>query len=326
MTARPGDVTVEDDEFRRQFDAVLAAVCRQVSIPVRGAELLRLNSNAVFALPSAGLVVRISTNLAAPDRITASLKVTAWLAEHGFPCTAPAPVTGQPFTIYGKVASVWQYVPETAGPPASAGDLARLLRDLHSRPLPPSPPGTLTDPLANVATALKSAPPGAMPSQDRDWLSGRIGELRGKWAELRFPHSVALIHGDAHPGNLIRAPGGTVVLGDWDHVAIGPPEWDLAQVHYTSRRLGYPAREDVEGFGGAYGWDIRDWPGIETLVAIREVSGLSPYVRNTPAQPFARRELALRISTLPAGDHFARWNRPGSATPPETGHTPGSSD
>lgn len=316
---------MEDDEFRRQFDAVLAAVCRQVSVPVRGAELLRLNSNAVFALPSAGLVVRISTNLAALDRITASLKVTAWLADSGFPCTAPAPVTGQPFTIDGKVASVWRYVPETAGSPASASDLARLLRDLHSRPLPPSPPGTLTDPLANVATALKSAPPGAMPSQDRDWLAGQIAELRGKWAQLRFPHSPALIHGDAHPGNLIRAPRGAVVLGDWDHVAIGPPEWDLAQVHYTSRRLGYPAREDVEGFGAAYGWDIRDWPGIETLVAIREVSGLSPYVRNTPAQPFARRELALRISTLQAGDQFARWNRPGSAAPRQAQAHPGPS-
>jgi len=314
---------MEDDEFRRQFDAVLAAVCRKISVPVRGAELLRLNSNAVFALHSAGLVVRISTNLAALDRITASLKVTAWLAESGFPCTAPAPVTGQPFTIDGKVASVWQYVPQTAGPPASAGDLARLLRDLHSRPLPPSPPETLTDPLANVATALKSAPPGAMPSRDRDWLADQIRELRGKWAELRFPHSLALIHGDAHPGNLIRAPRGTVVLGDWDHVAIGPPEWDLAEVHYTSRRLGYPAREDVEGFGAAYGWDIRDWPGMATLVAIREVSGLSPYVRNAPAQPFARRELAMRISTLQAGDHFARWNRPGSAAPGKPGRIPG---
>lgn len=76
-----------------------------------------------------------------------------------------------------------------------------------------------------------------------------------------------------------------------------------------------PAREDVEGFGAAYGWDIRDWPGIAPPVAIREISGLSPYVRNAPAQPFARRDLALRISTLQAEAHFARWNRPGSATP-----------
>jgi hypothetical protein len=41
--------------------------------------------------------------------------------------------------------------------------------------------------------------------------------------------------------------------------------------------------------------------------------GLSPYIRNAPAQPFARRELAMRVATLQAGDHSARWNRPGSA-------------
>lgn len=87
-------------------------------------------------------------------------------------------------------------------------------------------------------------------------------------------------------------------------------EWDLAQVFYTSQRLGYPAREDVEGFGAAYGWDPREWPGLATLVAIREVSGLGTYIRNALAQPFARRELAMRIGTLQASDRSARWNRP----------------
>jgi hypothetical protein len=304
---------VEDDGFRRQFDTVLADVCRQIGVPASGAELLRLHGSAVYALPSAGLVVRISTNLAARARIAASLGVTAWLAEGGFPCTVPAPVAGQPFTIAGKVASVWNYVPEAPGAPGAAADLARLLRDLHSRPLPPSPPEALTDPLDSVSSALRSAPPDAIPGWQRGWLTDRIGELRARWTGLRFPLPPGLVHGDAHPGNLIRGRDGTVVLCDWDHVATGPREWDLAQVFYTSRRLGFPAPDDVEDFAAAYGKDPRDWPGLATVVAIREVSGLSPYIRNAPAQPFARRELALRINTLQAGDHTARWNRPGSA-------------
>ncbi len=304
---------MEGDGFRRQFDAVLADVCHLIGVPPSGAKLLHLHGNAVYALPSARLVVRISTSLDARARITESLKVTAWLAESGFPCTAPAPVTGQPFTIDGKVATVWQYIPEAPSPPPSARDLARILRDLHSRPLPPSPPEALPDPLVSVTAALQSSPPGAIPRPDRDWLANRVTELRRTWAELRFPLTPALVHGDAHPGNLIRAQDGTIVLGDWDHVAIGPPEWDLAQIYYTSRRLGYPAQDDVEGFGAAYGWDPRDWPGLATLVAIREISGLSTYIRNAPAQPFARRELAMRISTLRADDHAARWNRPRSA-------------
>jgi hypothetical protein len=75
---------------------------------------------------------------------------------------------------------------------------------------------------------------------------------------------------------------GTIILGDWDHVAVGPPEWGLAQIYYTRKRLGYPQSEDVDGFGIAYGGDPRDWPGLATLVAIREVSGLSTYIRNAP--------------------------------------------
>jgi aminoglycoside phosphotransferase (APT) family kinase protein len=306
-------VTTQDDGFRRQFDAVLVDVCRQIGVPATGARLLHLHSNAVFALPAVGLVVRIAGNQAALARVTASLKVTAWLAEQGFACTVPAPVPGQPFSIAGKVASIWHYVQQATGLPASASDLARLLRDLHSRPLPPSPPGPFTDPLDGVTTALQSAPPDALPHQQRDWLASQIEKLRSAWAALRFPRPPALIHGDAHPGNLIRAKDGTILLGDWDHVAVGPPEWDLAQIYYTSQRLGYPPSGDVDGFGSAYGWDPRDWPGLATLVAIREVSGLSTYIRNAPAQPFARRELTMRVSTLQAGDHSARWNRPGSA-------------
>jgi aminoglycoside phosphotransferase (APT) family kinase protein len=292
---------------------VLEAVCRTIGVPASGADLLHLHSNAVFALPSAGLAVRVSSDPAALGRITASLRVTARLAASGFPCTAPAPVPGQPFSIAGKVASVWHLVPQEPGPPPSAADLGRLLRDLHSRPLPPSPPGTLADPLDSVTTALHAASPDAIPRRDREWLKDQVDKLRGQWATLCFPRPSALIHGDAHPGNLIRGPGGTALLGDWDHVAIGPPEWDLVQVHYTARRLGYPAPEDVDAFTAAYGWDIRDWPGMETLVAVREVSGLGSYVRNAPGQPFARRELAMRVATLRAGDRFARWNRPGSA-------------
>ena len=301
---------MEDNGFRREFDAVLARVCRQIGVPLSGAQLLHLHGNAVYGFPAAGLVVRISGSQAALARITESLKVTAWLAERGFPCTVPAPAAGQPFAIDGKVASVWQYVPEAADPPASAADLACLLRDLHSRPLPPSPPEAFTDPLDGVTAALESAPADALPREQRDWLAGQVRELRSRWDALRFPHPASLIHGDAHPGNLIRAQNGTVVLGDWDHVAVGPREWDLAQIFYTSQRLGYPPREDVEGFGAAYGWDPRDWPDLATLVAIREVSGLGTYIRNAPTQPFARRELAMRISTLQADDHSARWNRP----------------
>ena len=301
---------MEDNAFRRAFDAVLADVCRRIGVPPSEARLLHLHGNAVFGLPSArpgSPDLRQPGGACPHHRVVEGHRVAG---RERVPCTVPAPVPGQPFAIAGKVASVWQYVREAAAPPSSAADLARLLRDLHSRPLPPSPPEAFTDPLAGVTAALESAPADAMAREQREWLAGQVEELYRRWAELRFPHIASLIHGDAHPGNLIRAQDGTVVLGDWDHVAVGPREWDLAQVFYTSQRLGYPPREDLERFGAVYGWEPRDWPGLATLVAIREVSGLGTYIRNAPAQPFARRELAMRITTLQAGDQSARWNRP----------------
>jgi aminoglycoside phosphotransferase (APT) family kinase protein len=300
-----------DGGLRAEFDAVLAAACDRIRITGTDAQLLHLHSNAIFALPSAGLVVRIATNPAAYDRVAASLKVTGWLAGNGFPCTVPAPVDGQPFVIDGKVVSFWHPVRAVPSPRASAKELASVLRDLHSRPLPPDPPAVLTDPLASVAGAVSEGPDG-LPRGQREWLSARISQLRVCWAELGFPQPPGLIHGDAHPGNLIRTPEGNLVLGDWDHVAVGPRVWDLAQVFYTSRRFGQPARQDLDGFAVAYGWDPRNWPGLANLVAIRELSGLSPYIRNAATQRFAREELGLRLKTLQANDTDAGWNRPGS--------------
>jgi thiamine kinase-like enzyme len=55
---------------------------------------------------------------------------------------------------------------------------------------------------------------------------------------MNFAVPAGLIHGDAHGGNLMRAESGEIILGDWDHVADGPREWDLIQIHYIRRRFG----------------------------------------------------------------------------------------
>jgi aminoglycoside phosphotransferase (APT) family kinase protein len=214
--------------------------------------------------------------------------------------------------IEGKVVSVWDYVPTVSEPPPSARELALILRDLHARPMPPHPPDPLTDPLASIAAAINETAD-AVPGPQSEWLSARITQLRVRWKELSFPHPPCLIHGDAHPRNLMRTPDGKLILGDWDHAAVGPREWDLAQIFYTSQRFGQPIPQELDEFGAAYGWNPRDWPGLPDLVAIREISGLSPYIRSATAKPFSQRELRHRLPILQAGDTQARWNRP----PPE---------
>jgi len=81
-----------------QARAVLDGAAARLGVPVHDARLLRLHSNASFALPSAGLVIRIATNPAALDRVTASIAVTRWLADQGFPRggTCPPPIPPRP--------------------------------------------------------------------------------------------------------------------------------------------------------------------------------------------------------------------------------------
>jgi Ser/Thr protein kinase RdoA (MazF antagonist) len=303
---------VGDNLLYGTVHAILAAIGRRIEVPVQDARLLRLHSNAIFALPSAGLLVRIATNPDALTGVRAAVAVTRWLAARGFPCVVPADIDEQPLVERDRVVSIWRYVPTVPGPPATGSDLGRLLRVLHAEPLPPHPPGQLGDPFGSVANAIQETPQ-AMSDAHRSWLSDRIAELRELWPSIEFPHPQGLIHGDAHPNNLMRTSSGGIILGDWDHVAVGPREWDLVQIHYTRRRFGRPSEEDIEGFTEAYGWDIRGWPGLDTVIAIREITGLSPYIRTAPTKAFARQELAHRLDILQHQDTMARWVPP----PPE---------
>jgi hypothetical protein len=56
--------------------------------------------------------------------------------------------------------------------------------------------------------------------------------------------------------------------------------------------------------------DIRSWPGLDILLAIREITGLSPYIRAARARPFSGQQLACRLRTLQADDKSARWESP----------------
>src|SRR5260370_1439726 len=108
----------------------------------------------------------------------------------------------------------------------------------------------------------------------------------------------------------MRCASGQVILGDWDHVATGPREWDLVQIHYMQRRFGRATDEDISAFTSSYGWDIHNWPGLETLIAVREITGLSAYIRTAPYKPFTREQLAYRLGTLRRVDATARSQSP----------------
>lgn len=296
-------------DLHQRLQDTLAEAADQVGLSTAGAVLLSLHSNAIFHLPHEGITVRIATNPAALPRLTAAVQLTGWLATGGFPCTPPVEHIKQPIVVNDLVVSFWYFQPGVADPSPAIVDLAVLLRDLHNRSCPPVLPPSLDDPLASVADAVAAAPADLLKPY-RAWLGNRITELRRRWQTTAFARPATLIHGDAHANNLLRLPDDRVILGDWDHAAVGPREWDLMQIHYTHRRFARPTAADLDAFATAYGWDIRTWPEFETLIAVRELTGLAPYIRTASVKPAAAQELHHRLTTLYTGQVNAAWHPP----------------
>jgi aminoglycoside phosphotransferase (APT) family kinase protein len=296
-----------EQDLPERFRTILAEIESAHGFSTNDAVLLGRHSNTIIALPTAQLIVRVSGNPDAFDQVNTSVPVTRWLYGRGYPCVAPVNV--QPFVAQGQVISLWRLLDAVDGPPGSGSELGHLLRSLHDQPHPPTTLIELTDPLASVARALLSSSEG-LDQLDRSWLLERIEQLRRAWTELVPAQRAGLIHGDAHPNNLIRLRSGEVLLGDWDHVAHGPREWDLIQPHYMARRVARLTDEQLREFTAAYGWDVRTWSGCNTMIEIREISGLSPYIRRASHEQWARDEISHRVGTLRERDTTARWNPP----------------
>jgi spectinomycin phosphotransferase len=161
---------------------------------------------------------------------------------------APVPAAGGATVVRladGYGLSVYPWVDGVAGdfgphPPEDRAEVLRLLGDLHG----------VNPVVAPAAARLDLVLPGrdgldaAIRDTDRPWSggpyaeparhllaanAGRIGQWLDEFDELadRVPKTGWVVtHGEPHPGNLIREPGG-LRLVDWDTVRIAPPERDL---------------------------------------------------------------------------------------------------
>jgi len=288
----------------RAVQDALASACDETGIPAAGAHLLHVHSNTVFFLPASNVVARISGGPDGVERIAASLRATRWLSDQGFPTVRPK--VNRVVTLDGIVVSFWEYE-ETVPADRSMPALARLLRTLHTYGEVGVDLPQIGNPVYGTAQAVRDFPE-AFDGDDRNWLSDELRVCERRWEAMRFVLPTGLVHGDAHPNNVLYTRRGAL-LGDWDHVGYGPPEWDLVQAIYFHRRFPTPS-DDLDAAARIYGWDLREWSEVDTLVGIGEISGLGSYIRTAAANPGTRAELAYRIKTLREHDTQAPWNSP----------------
>ncbi|WP_107661193.1 aminoglycoside phosphotransferase family protein [Nocardia suismassiliense] len=273
----------------------LHTACRQVDLDSRDAQLLHERSNTVYLLPHANVIARISHNEHHGLQARASVAITKWLAEQNIPVTEP--VIDHAVDIDHDTVTFWQYYPQHGRGEPPSHELATILRQLHALPGPfPFELPTYL-PLAGLTQALADPhASSALDSGDRQWLTDQACELVDSYHNLDSHLGRGLVHGDAYSGNTLWGPD-RVLLGDWDEISIAPRELDLIHT-FQSTRFGLTDTE-LTDFSTAYGWDIRDWNGYTTLLAMRDLHTLISYIRRASNHDqLAQHELDRRIRSL----------------------------
>ncbi|MEU4196779.1 aminoglycoside phosphotransferase family protein [Kribbella sp. NPDC026611] len=257
--------------------------------------------NAVFRLPGR-MVARIS-GAAAYERALREVQTGRWLAGQGMPAVRPLESTELPWLVDGYVVTIWHEVLDAAM--ASTAELAMLLRQLHSLPVPTDFEIPRLDPSARLRDHLAAGAP-ALSEDDREFLSRRLDELLQDYEALAADLSTVVIHGDANRKNAIRGSDGSVVLLDLERFSLGPREWDLV-VPAVYQRLGWYDDAEYAAFVDGYGWDVRTSPGFGTLAALRELRMTLWLISRLPREPRLTPEADNRIASLRAPDAPRSW-------------------
>ncbi|WP_433598807.1 phosphotransferase family protein [Nocardia sp. CA-135953] len=268
-----------------------------------GATLLRHHTNAVYALASSPVVVKISR----PDHNEHIdvVGLVRWLERESVP-TVSLIDTDQPLQIAGCPVTFWRYLDQNGI--VSAADLAEPLAKLHSRPTKPPiqlPDQQIRHTLVAIGNSIDTSP--ILSADDRTLLHARREELARQAPEIRYELSSGVIHGDAHHRNALwDQQSGRAVLCDWESAAIGPPEWDLVTIEVHCRRFDHPLDEYTQ-FCQRYGLDIREWSGYAWLRDLRELRMITTNARKSAPGSTAAAEVLRRVEALRA-DARITWH------------------
>lgn len=260
--------------------------------------LLRRGMNAIFATDDHVLRVGMPTVPA-----TASIELAGVLAEWSIRIPRPArddvAVHG-PFSV-----TCWERVVSTGEPVdwvavgAMVGAVHRLdpaeLPDIYPAPSP------VTFPWWDFEAMLDDVGDD-IDDRARAGLDATIERHRG-WH--RFEERVPC-HGDVHPGNVLMAADGPVLL-DWDLLCIAAPGWDHAPLMTISERWG-GIEGLYEAFATGYGHSFRGDPEVEGYAELRLVAATLLRLRAARHDPGARDEAERRLAYWRGDPDAPTWS------------------
>ncbi|WBB93436.1 aminoglycoside phosphotransferase family protein [Verrucosispora sp. WMMC514] len=263
--------------------------------------LLRLTNNAVFAIPDAGIVIRITRSRRLHDRVVKVAALGRWFAQIDAPTIRLAPGHEQPIAVNGLHATIWTYLPPQ--PPApEVTDLGAVLRLFHQLE-PADLPLPVWNPVGDARARLTDAE--ALSDSDRQFLLDWCDRLDPQIAELHQQTPARLVHGDAHVGNLLRRHDGRPVLCDFDATCLGPWQADLVAVPVGEVRFRRPGAH--QRLAAAYGYDVTTDPAWPLLRDARELKMVVAAVPLLASGPHVAREFAVRLRSIQQRNDTARW-------------------
>jgi hypothetical protein len=234
--------------------AIRAAVSFAAAHGVRSTEpaVLKNGSNVLVHLRPAPVVARVAGTTALVRRPVADwfareIALVDHLIGHGFPVVSPSPELPRgPVVHDGRTMTCWRFVPHDPSVSIKPTDFAASLASLHraladySGPLPVS--GALDDVLLGLP-----------------FVGEHAEILRAEHARLSalLPAGGQVLHGDAHPGNVLVTPDG-LVWNDFEDTWRGPVEWDLAVMRRTKQLDGEAA---LAAYPGSYDTDLLELCG-----------------------------------------------------------------
>ncbi|MGE4426741.1 MAG: phosphotransferase enzyme family protein [Solirubrobacteraceae bacterium] len=217
---------------REVASALVEAARRELGLGHAPARLLRLGTNASFRVGD--VVARVAPSGHPVEAAARELEIARWLEDRGVSAVRPA--ADAPAVVDDRVVTLWHWVdhdPRVVVDGRAFGELLRAFHratDDYDRSLPPWPQWDLIG--ARIA-GLRGNP--AFRPAEADRLERVLGDLHVRIAAAPADHRV--IHGDAHPGNVIVGADGPVLL-DFDLLCRGPRPWDLAPAALHVRRYG----------------------------------------------------------------------------------------
>lgn len=293
----------------------LDEACHVRGLDPTGASLISHSSNAVYLLPTAAVVARVTTGHGAPSRVARTQELIRWLTRHDFPASAPMPGVDVVEIDQSTVVSFWVHYPQpTDREPGNSSDLAGILRRLHDLDEAPVDLAAWV-PLESLAiTVADPELSAALSNSERAWLADRVDQVRTQLTALDWPLGLGPIHGDAWAGNLLWDPSSErALLGDWDWTSWGPREVDLIPTWHATVRYQRPSSW-AERFAAVYGYDLAGWAGYDLLMQMRDLAQLTGPIRRAPRSPAAATRLAQRLGCLQQGDRTTSWSmRPATA-------------